>query len=75
MTDLSPQDVQQFTSAAFLFSQAIAAQAEIAGMSAENLLREQQGLSPAYGDEAFAELITRYGLGHNEALTTLASGI
>lgn len=31
----------------------LAVQAEIEGMKAENLLREQNNESPAYGDESF----------------------
>lgn len=54
--------------AAYVFSQAVAALAEIQGMDAENRLREIQGASPAYGESAFANVISKYGIDHNSVI-------
>ncbi len=37
----------------------LAVQAEVEGMKAENLIREQQNLSPAYGRDNFEEMSGR----------------
>ena len=43
-------------------------QAEIAmnSMIAENRMREIEGASPAYGEDAFKALIDEYGIHHNK---------
>lgn len=51
--------------AAFVNAQAVAAVAEVQGMVAENQHRMACGNSIAYGEEAFAEIEGKYGLGHN----------
>jgi len=55
--------------AAYVFANAVAAQAEIEGMKSENRLREFQDLSPAYGEKEFMEIIDKYGLYHNAMLS------
>jgi hypothetical protein len=55
--------------AAFIMSQVACAMAEIAGMQAENQHRLSLGQSIAYGEEAFAGIAGRYGLGHNDVIT------
>jgi hypothetical protein len=47
-------------------------QAEIAmnGMIAENKKREALGASIAYGEQAFIDLIDKYGIHHNAFPTT-----
>lgn len=60
--------------AAFVFSQSACALIEAMGMVAENKHREQCGHSVAYGDEAFAALIDKYGIHHNAVLTTFEGG-
>lgn len=44
------------------FAAAIGTYGEIEGMKAENAHREHCGLSVAYGQEAFEEVIERYGI-------------
>lgn len=55
--------------AAYVHAQAVAAQAEIEAMKAENQLRIMQGKTIAYGEEAFTAVIERYGLHHNDLMT------
>lgn len=57
--------------AAFIIAQAACAQAEIAGMQAENQHRLSLGHSIAYGEEAFAAVPVRYGIDHNAAISYL----
>jgi hypothetical protein len=57
--------------AAFLIAQSVVAQAEIAGMTAENMQRQAVGNSMAYGDDAFFAVIDKYGLSHNVAISFL----
>lgn len=57
--------------AAFLMSQAACALIEAMGMVALNEQRKAQGYSMAYDDSAFFNLIDKYGIGHNSALTAL----
>lgn len=52
-------------------SQIAAALIESAGMVAENMQRAQRGASMAYTEDAFQELINKYGLGHNDAVTNI----
>lgn len=49
-------------------------QAEIRmqGMVAENKVREQQGLSIAYDEKAFVDLIEELGVHHNSLVTQLS---
>jgi len=54
--------------AAFIFSCSISAQIEMEGMKAENLFRERQGQSPAYGEDAFFNLIKKHGIEHNSII-------
>jgi hypothetical protein len=55
--------------AAYLNSQVACALIEMAAMKAANSFREMQGYTIAYGEEAFHELITKYGIHHNAAMT------
>lgn len=57
--------------AAFLMSQTACALIEAMGMQALNKQREALGHSMAYDDQAFADLIDKYGISHNAALHTL----
>lgn len=43
-----------------------AAMIELEAMKVANVERESQGLSPAYGEEQFRDLLSMYGLGYNE---------
>ena len=56
---------------AFFSAQIVCAQAEIESMKAANVAREAQGYAQAYGEEAFREVVNKYGLGHNDAITFL----
>lgn len=56
-------------SASFIFANSVAALAEIQGMVAENTFREQKGQTIAYGEEAFLEVIKKYGIHHNAVLS------
>lgn len=55
--------------AAYVHAQAVAATAEIEGMKAENQHRLSNGGSILYGEDAFSNVIERYGLHHNALLT------
>lgn len=57
--------------AAFIQSQATAAMIEAMGMQALNEHRKSLGQTIAYDDEAFVNLIEKYGLGHNSVLSFL----
>lgn len=49
----------------------LAVQAEIEGMKAENIVRQQQGLTIAYSEESFAEKamqLTNLAYGHDDQL-------
>ena len=60
-------------SAAFVQAQAACMLVELEAMKAANKAREQQGLSPCYGEAAFMALIDRWGVHHNGALSTMMS--
>ena len=62
----SARDIQK---AAYVFAQAVAAQAEIEGMKAENTHRESLGYTIAYDGHAFFSVIERYGLHHNAIMS------
>ena len=55
-------------SAAYVFSQSVAALAEIAGMHAENQQRAMEDHSPAYVHEHFLAVIDRYGINRDAVL-------
>ena len=59
--------------AAYVIAQAIAASIELEAMKAANWMREMQGHTIAYGEEDFYALILKYGLSHNQVLTTFGS--
>jgi hypothetical protein len=59
--------------ASYIFAQAVAAQAEIEAMKAANAHREMQGYSQAYGEDAFAAVVDKYGISHNAVLTTFGN--
>ncbi len=56
---------------AYLNSQIACALIEMNGMVAENQWRASNGNSPCYGEEQFQKLIDKYGLGHNDVMTSL----
>jgi hypothetical protein len=58
--------------AAYVFAQAVAAHIESLAMIAANTERESQGMALAYDETAFAGLIDRYGLGHNNIVSFFA---
>lgn len=55
--------------AAYVFAQAVSAMAEIEAMKAANAKRTDQGYAQAYPEEAFVQVIDRYGISHNAILT------
>lgn len=60
--------------AAYVNSQVMAANCEMEAMKAANRSREDAGLAQAYGEEHFTNLISLYGLGHNDVLNSLRAG-
>lgn len=64
-----------YQEAAFLMSQTACMLVEMEAMKVANVEREQRGLSPAYNEGHFQELIEKYGAHHNAALTTLRGGL
>jgi hypothetical protein len=57
--------------AAFIHAQAACATAEIAAMQAANQQRAAEGNSPAYGEDAFMAVQSRYMIGHNDVIDYL----
>ena len=55
--------------AAFVMAQAAVLNAIIAGMQAENQMREHQGYVPAYVESHFQDAINASGCHHNAVLT------
>lgn len=55
--------------ASILFANAVAALAEIEGMKALNMQRQVVGSSMAYDDNAFFNVIEKYGIHHNAIYT------
>lgn len=55
--------------AAYVIAQSHAAMIEAMGMVAENQHRTMNGMSIAYGAEAFQDLINRYGISHNAVIS------
>ena len=49
----------------YIQSQVACALIECAAMQAANEYRKHRGESPAYSEEAFSELINKYGIHHN----------
>lgn len=54
--------------AAYVMAQAACALIEAMGMTAANQQRSVIGASMAYDDDAFAGVITRYGIHHNSVM-------
>ena len=71
---MTSDDVRRMENSVLAFSCAVCALAEIQGMAAENQLRAIQEASPAYGEEAFAEVIKCNAIGWNGALGILRRG-
>ena len=55
--------------AAYVFAQSANALIEAMGMLSENLQRMHRGESLAWDDDEFNNLITKYGIGHNDVLS------
>ena len=56
--------------AAYIFAQSVCAMADIAGMQAENQSRLHRGEAIAYAEQAFLDVINRYGISHNAVIST-----
>jgi hypothetical protein len=54
--------------AAYIQSQVACALIEMEAMKAANWMREMQGHTIAYGEEAFNNLVVKYGIGHNDVI-------
>lgn len=52
----------------FIFSQSVAALAELEGMKAANTERKLNGQSLAYGEDAFNKVAERFGIGANQVI-------
>ena len=63
---MNSYDIQKFQNAVFVLGLITCAQAEIAGMIAANKEREYNNLALAYAEEAFDEVINRYGISYND---------
>lgn len=55
---------------AYVHTQTACAMIEAMGMAAENEHRKACGQSVAYGEEAFNAIGLKYGIHHNDVLTT-----
>jgi len=60
--------------AAFVFSQSVCAQAEIAAMQAENEMAKLSKALPIYNGDDFRELLTKYSLTHKAVMILFAGG-
>ena len=58
----------QQQAAAYIFAQAMCAQAEIAGMQAVNAQYVARGEEPPRSEAEFTAMIDRYGISHNAVL-------
>ena len=54
--------------AAYIMAQAACANAEVAGMTAENMQRAALGQSMAYDESAFVAVIENYSIHHNSVV-------
>lgn len=63
------RDVQDMKNAAYIFSQSCCALIQAMGMMSENMQRQACGHSMAYVHDRFAELITEYGIHHNQVIS------
>lgn len=61
--------------ASYINAQAVAAHIEALGMQAENAQRVTENKALAYGEEAFASLIDRYGLSHNSIINFFQNNV
>jgi len=61
-------DMTEEQSVAFIQSQVVCAQIELAGMQAENKQRELLGQSLAYVQSDFTDLQNRYEIGYNDVM-------
>jgi len=50
----------------------LCARIEMEGMLAENQTRAHAGLSPAYNEVAFTNLIKEHGIGHDDVIRTFS---
>jgi len=66
------QDAMLMRQVAFVMAQVACALAEIEGMRALNSYREHRGETIGYTDDHFMAIPDKYGLGHNDVLTTLS---
>lgn len=55
----------------FLRSQILCAEIELQAMLVANQIRESHGEVAAYPEQAFMDLINKYGIGHNDVLGAL----
>ncbi len=55
----------------YVQSQIACALIEMEGMKADNKIREMRGESPAYNENDFQNLITKYNIHHNGVVTAL----
>ena len=62
-------------SAAYIFSQAVCALAEIEGMKALNMYRASRDETIAYDDKCFFDVIDKYCIHHNCVLNTFNGGL
>jgi hypothetical protein len=69
------QDAQKITNAAYVNAMVACAMIEAMGMQAENSQRSHLGLSMAYDDKAFNDVIEKYGIHHNAVLGALQNGM
>jgi hypothetical protein len=70
---MEDKSVRAFQQAVLVFSQAIAALAEMEAMEAENNACRDKGCAGAYGAAAFFAVPERFGLDRNSVLKTLRS--
>lgn len=64
--------MDQADKVAFIHSQIVCANAEIAGMQAANLARMAEHQPLVYDEQAFYDVPSKYGLHHNDVISYLA---
>lgn len=60
---------------AYCIAMSMRAYGLIAGMQAENQARLRHGMSPAYMEEAFDQVLRDCGQDHNSVITNMSNGI
>jgi len=68
---MNSYDIEDLKAVEYQRAMTTSAEIELHAMLATNLARKSNNETLAYDEDAFMELINKYGLGHNSIVTTL----